>query len=202
MSDYANYDAIVSALIRGQTDVTQQLQKVSDNAQSDCDINQLMQYSNATIIRNNAGAIIGYDYNYTTPNEVDPNALVINSNNDHGEYGEAEGGGGFTRGGGAGRGRHGCSAHQSGGAISMEAGARDENDNHVNTTVGYVSPSWGLTSVLAKLGKNANDLASNVIQEAGELTEDIYNTLLTMTEKGENAIRTLFGFDNNGNTTM
>lgn len=200
MSDYADYDAIIEKIRNAQSATDAQYKKISDNSTTPCDINQTMENNNMLVIRNNNGDIVGYDYKYTYPNQPNTSDLEINSNNDKGLYGQATGGGGFTRGGGAGR--YPGSYYSTSG--DLESGARDSNNNKVNVVSGYIDAAWAAVSAAAKLGKQIAGDAADVIEATGADFELNFGGL-TINGDAEgiaNAIRVLFGVDDNGNTTM
>lgn len=201
MSDYADYDAVITALQNAQAGSDTEFKKISDSAPSDCDINQIVENSgNITVVRNNNGDIIGYDNIYTIPNSPNTSDLQVNSNSDHGSYGSAQGGGGYTRGGGAGR--YAGSYHVSQGNSDMEAGARDGNDNNINVVSGDISPAWAAVSALAKFGKNVSTAGNELIDGMAKYLHDTFNAYMKLAGTGVDAFRTLFGLDSNGNTTM
>ena len=201
MSDYADYDAVITALQNAQAGSDTEFKKISDSAPSDCDINQIVENSgNITVVRNNNGDIIGYDNIYTIPNSPNTSDLQVNSNSDHGSYGSAQGGGGYTRGGGAGR--YAGSYYVSQGNSDMEAGARDGNDNNINVVSGDISPAWAAVSALAKFGKNVSTAGNELIDGMAEYLHDTFNAYMKLAGTGVDAFRTLFGLDSNGNTTM
>ena len=201
MSDYADYDAVITALQNAQAGSDTQFKKISDSAPSDCDINQIVENSgNITVVRNNNGDVIGYDNIYTIPNSPNISDLQVNSNSDHGSYGSAQGSGGYTRGGGAGR--YAGSYYVSQGSSDMEAGARDVNDNNINVVSGDISPAWAAVSALAKFGKNVSTAGNELIDGMAAYLHDTFNAYMKLAGTGFDAFRTLFGLDNNGNVTM
>ena len=213
MSDYTDYDALIAKLQAAQSGSNENFNKISNAAQSDCDINQIVENSgNITIVRNNNGDIIGYDNIYTIPSQPDTTDLQVNSNSDTGTYGTAQGGGGSTTGGGAGRGRHAMIANGSAryagsyyttqGNSDLEAGARDGNDNNINVVSGDISPAWAAVSALAKFGKNVSTAGNELIDGMATYLHDTFNAYMKLAGTGVDAFRTLFGLDNNGNVTM
>jgi hypothetical protein len=108
MSEFTkdDYDAIVERIKAAGTSVDEAYNTASNAASTLCDVNQTMEYNpNITVVRNGNGDVIGYDYKYTSPSPSNDAAISVDSNNDHGSFGTATGGGGSTRGGGAGFGR-------------------------------------------------------------------------------------------------
>lgn len=173
-------------------------QKINEIVSAPCEINQVINYNpNMTIVYNNDGKPLGYDYKYTGPVSPNSDALDIDSNNDSGSFGYATGGGGSTRGGGAGRGRHGTSATRYVGDITAN---QVENTGLVS---GFIDTAWAAVSALSKLGKNVASIAADAIQATGAAFGDAFDGLLTRsTEAGANAVRVLFGVDSNGSTNM
>lgn len=213
MSDYTDYDALIAKLQAAQSGSNAQFNKISNAAPTDCDINQIIENSgDITIVRNNNGDIIGYDNIYTIPSQPDTADLQVNSNSDTGTYGTAQGGGGVTTGGGAGRGRHAMIANGSAryagsyyttqGNSDLEAGARDGNDNNINVVSGDISPAWAAVSALAKFGKNVSASGNELIDGMATYLHDTFNAYMKLAGTGADAFRTLFGLDNNGNVTM
>lgn len=201
MSDYVDYDAIIEKIKNASNATDAQYKKISDNAISPCDINQTANSNNVVVVRNNNGDVIGYDYNYTYPNQPNTDDLEINSNNDTGLYGlHATGGGGFTRGGGAGR--FPGSYYDSTG--DLKGGAVDSNNNKVDVVSGFIDKSWAVVSALGKLGKQVAGQAADVIEATGLEFEAQFGGLTVKgdAEGAANAIRVLFGVDDNNNTTM
>lgn len=84
--------------------------EVADIPNTDCDINAVLQnVKNIEVVTSVDGTVLGYDYKITTPQtptETEQDITDIDSNNQRPPFGYAQGGGGSTRGGGAGRGRH------------------------------------------------------------------------------------------------
>ena len=140
--------------------------KIANNATTKCDVNaiaQQLQY--VKVVTNVAGDVIGYDYTYTTPQNQDTPVNAIDSNTQSGEYPEATGGGGFSRGGGAGRDR----TARYPGTMTPNTVAYDDEPIMISgaikgTTsidlsrcvVNYVDPSWVAVAVASKMGKNIN----------------------------------------------
>ena len=198
MSDYADYDAILEKIENAKTDTDAQYKRISDNSTSICDINNNISAANIAVVRNQGGDIIGYDYVYTYPNQPNTNDLAINSNSDTGIYGTATGGGGYTKGGGAGR--FPGSYYSTGG--DMESGARDSNDNPVNAVSGYISPEWAAVSALSKFGRNAATEAADLMLDVSDDVREFFSDLLVSSGEFTDAIRAIYGIDDNGNTTM
>lgn len=199
MSDYSNYDDLISRINENLSASDAQFEKVSDRASSDCDINiTLNNYPNMKVIKNNAGEVIGYDYVHTYQSAPDTEEMSVDSNTDSGRFF----GGGQTRGGGAGR--YSGSYYSSQG--ELKSGAVDGQGNQVNTLSGYISSAWGAVSALAKMGINVTaDTAEEILRmgsDAAETFNDIFTKVGDMAQDEVDAIRSLFGIDSNGNTTM
>lgn len=201
MSDYIDYDELLQTLKDAQAGSDAEFKKITNAAPSDCDINQIVENSsNVTVVRNNNGDVIGYDNIYTIPNTPNTSDLQVNSNSDHGSYGSAQGGGGYTRGGGAGR--YAGSYYVNQQTADLEAGARDGNDNNVNVIAGDISPAWAAVSALSKFGKNVSSAGNELIDGMATYLHETFNSYMKLAGTGFDAFRTLFGIDNNGNTTM
>lgn len=199
MSDYSNYDDLVNKINNSLPDSDAQFEKVSNAAASDCDINVILNdVNNMQVVRNNAGEVIGYDYVHTYRSNPNTTEMTIDSNSDEGRFF----GGGQTRGGGAGR--FSGSYYDSQG--ELKSGAVDEQGNQVNTLSGYISSAWGAVSALAKLGVNVTAETAAKILEMGSNAAttfgDIFTKVGDMAQDEADAIRTLFGVDSQGNTTM
>ena len=199
MSDYSNYDDLVDKINNSLSESDAQFEKVSDAAASDCDINVILnKVNNMQVVKNNAGEVIGYDYVHTYRSTPNTTEMAIDSNTDEGRFF----GGGQTRGGGAGR--FSGSYYDSQG--ELKSGAVDEQGNQVNTLSGYISSAWGAVSALAKLGINVTAETASKILEMGSNAAttfgDIFTKVGDMAQDEADAIRTLFGIDNQGNTTM
>jgi len=188
------YLDLISNILDNADAADEGFQKVNAGASTLCDVNQIVNYNpNMTVVRDNGGRVLGYDYKYTGPAAPNTPALDVNSNNDSGSFGYATGGGGFTRGGGAGR-----SARYVGG-VNLD----DDKVENTGLISGFIDAAWGAVSILSKLGKNVAGIAADTIQATGAAFGDAFDDLLTQsTENGANAIRALFGVDSNGNTTM
>lgn len=198
MSDYSNYDELVGRINDNLPASDAQFGKVSDAASSDCDINIILNnYPNMEVVKNNAGEVIGYDYVHTYETSPNTEEMSIDSNTDSGRFG-----GGKTRGGGAGR--YSGSYYSSQG--ELKSGAVDSQGNQVNTVSGYISSAWASVSALAKMGLNVTaETAAKVLEmgsNAATTFSDIFTKVGDMAQDEADAIRTLFGVDSNGNTTM
>jgi len=193
------YLNLISNILDNADAADEGFQKVNAGASTLCDVNQIVNYNpNMTVVRDNGGRVLGYDYKYTGPVAPNTPALDVNSNNDTGSYGYATGGGGSTRGGGAGR----FDDHS---PARYVGGVNLDNDKVENTGLisGFIDSAWATVSALSKLGKNVAGTAADVIQATGAKMGDLFDNLLTRsTEAGADAIRVLFGVDSNGSTTM
>ena len=198
MSDYSNYDELIGRINDNLSASDAQFGKVSDAASSDCDINiTLNNYPNMEVVKNNAGEVIGYDYVHTYESTPDTEQMSIDSNTDSGRFG-----GGQTR--GVGAGRYSGSYYSSQG--ELKSGAVDKDGNQVNTVSGYISSAWASVSALAKMGLNVTaETAAKVFEmgsHAATTFSDIFTKVGDMAQDEADAIRTLFGVNSNGNTTM
>lgn len=198
MSDFTkeDYEALLRQINDNYDGANAQYQKIDAAAQSLCDVNQMMvNMPNMTVVRDNGGNVIGYDYVYTGPADVNTDDMEVDSNSGGSSFGTASGGGGTTRGGGAGRfpgtndSTNGISSAKTSGGSSLVSG--------------FIDATWGVVSTLAKFGKNVAGSAADAIEQVGEHAGELFNDLFTKVgDSTANVIRALFGVDNNGNTTM
>ena len=198
MSEFTkeDYEALLRQINDNYDGANAQYQKIDAAAQSLCDVNQMMvNMPNMTVVRDNGGNVIGYDYVYTGPADVNTGDMEVDSNSGGSSFGTASGGGGTTRGGGAGRfpgtndATNGISSAKTSGGSSLVSG--------------FIDASWGAVSTLAKFGRNVAGSAADAIEQVGEHAGELFNDLFTKVgDSTANVIRALFGVDNNGNTTM
>ena len=201
------YLDIISQAIDGADGADEGFQNVSKSASTLCDINQVVNYNpNMIVVRNGGGNVVGYDYKYNPPAPSNPDSLGVNSNNDTGSYGYATGGGGFTRGGGAGRFED--PEHH---AFRYTGGIDEEDPQNPvfkgigNFVSGFMDASWAAVSALGKLGKTVAGEAADYLEALNQDYQVNFGDLLTVSgNSGDtaDAIRVLFGLDRNGNTTM
>ena len=190
------YKKIIDELIANYSGADNQYQKIDDAASSPCDVNQIVNnMPNMTLVRDNGGNVIGYDYKYTGPKSIDTTDMVVDSNSGGSSFGTATGGGGTTRGGGTGR---------YVGHFDSSNGFQAATDNNGNPLVSaFVDPVWTAVSTLSKLGKNVTNDAFDFMHSVGDHTAEAYHDLMMQTaDNGAAFIRALFGVDNQGNTTM
>lgn len=213
MSDFTkeDYEALLDKIHGYYNDNNADVfQKVGDNSQSPCDINQLAAAvgANVTITRDLNNNVIGYDYQYRQPNQPDSTAMGVNSNSDEGLYGVGRGGrvDFFPRG------------YRVPGTINkipgdtavMYSGAMRENLQQqlerADTIASFLSPAWAAVSGIAKLGKVVSE---RIYETSPDFFDDFFPLAnpetwpyLAHTEAGEAGIRALFDIDDNGNTTM
>lgn len=199
MSDRSDYEALIQKILENNADVDGEFDKVGEVAQTACDINGIADQLNISVVRNNGGKVIGYDKPYTYPNEPNLPLMDADSNTDHGIFGHGYPGGGFTRGGGAGRYAGSYYDRQSRSTL----GTVDETGN-TSFVSGLISSAWAGVSALSKLGKQVGSQAANVMEALGADYELNFGPLCVKgdTEGVANAIRVLFGVDDQGNTTM
>ena len=197
MSDYSNYDEVVQKILDSKPAVEEEYKKIGDAATTLCDINgTFVQIPGATVVRDNGGNVIGYDYHYTSPNLPDTDIINIDSNTDSGWY--AEGGGGQTGGGGAGRFR----SSEYAGGVQTDQTSTDKMTTGGQVS-GFLSPAWALVSTLAKFGKNAASQAADFINDTADAFADTFHDVLTRAgDAGASAIRALFGVESDGTTSM
>lgn len=190
------YRKAIEDIIVNYDGANDQYQKIDNAATSPCDVNQIVNnMPNMTVVRDNGGNVIGYDYKYTGPNNVDTTDMEIDSNSGGSSFGTATGGGGSTRGGGTGR---------FVGHFDNSNGFQAATDNDGNPIISaFVDSAWAAVSTAAKFGKNVNDAAYDFMHSVGEYTADTFHDLLVQSaDNGANFIRALFGVDSQGNTTM
>lgn len=199
MSDRSDYEALIQKILENNADVDSEFDKVGNAAQTTCDINGIAEQLNISVVRNNRGDVIGYDKPYTYPNDPNLPLMDADSNTDHGIFGYATGGGGFTRGGGAGRYAGSYYDRQSRATL----GTVDETGNK-SFVSGLISSAWAGVSALGKLGKKVGSQAADVMEAFAADYELNFGPLCVKgdTEGVANAIRVLFGVDDQGNTTM
>lgn len=202
MSDYSSYDEAIQAILDAQNDVDGKYKSIGNASSTLCDVNQTMlQIPDGSVVRNRGGEVIGYDYKYTTPKLPDTGIMAVDSNTDSGAFGESEGGGGHTSGGGAGRYRGSYYA----GEVVDDPQSTDKMKGS-GLVSGVVGAGWAAASVLAKLGKSVASVTADVLERVdahfglnyGPLNVDFGYGTADMA----NAVRALFGVDNQGNTTM
>ena len=202
MSDYSSYDEAIQAILDAQNDVDGKYKSIGNASSTLCDVNQTMlQIPDGSVVRNRGGEVIGYDYKYTTPKLPDTGIMAVDSNTDSGAFGESEGGGGHTSGGGAGRYRGSYYA----GEVVNDPQSTDKMQSS-GLVSGVVGAGWAAASVLAKLGKSVASVTADVLERVdahfglnyGPLNVDFGYGTADMA----NAVRALFGVDNQGNTTM
>lgn len=202
MSDYSSYDEAVQAILDAQNDVDNKYKSIGNASSTLCDVNQTMlQIPDGSVVRNRGGEVIGYDYKYTTPQLPDIGIITVDSNTDSGSFGEHTGGGGHSSGGGAGRYRGSYYA----GEVVDDPQSTDKMRGS-GLVSGAVSAAWAAGSVLSKLGKTVASVTADVLEEVdahfglnyGPLAIDFGYGTADMA----NAVRALFGVDDQGNTTM
>lgn len=202
MSDYSSYDEAIQAILDAQNDVDGKYKSIGNASSTLCDVNQTMlQIPDGSVVRNRGGEVIGYDYKYTTPQLPDIGIITVDSNTDSGSFGEHTGGGGHSSGGGAGRYRGSYYA----GEVVDDSQSTDKMKGS-GFVSGVVGAGWAAASVLAKLGKSVASVTADVLEEVdahfglnyGPLNVDFGYGTADMA----NAVRALFGVDDQGNTTM
>lgn len=167
-----------------QPEADNQYKKVSDAATTNCDINQIVsQIQTMNVVRNRGGEIIGYDYRYTPTVQPDTPAMEVDSNSDNGT--------------------------QSGHLSSWFAGTVDSDPDSSDKIKGggfisgLISSAWAGVSALAKFGKNVTTATGEAIAGLAESFGEAFGNLLV--DAGNitgDAVRALFGIDNQGNTKM
>ena len=202
MSDYSSYDEAIQSILDAQTDVDSKYKSIGNASSTLCDVNQTMQQiPDGSVVRNRGGEVIGYDYKYTTPKLPDIGIITVDSNTDSGSFGEHTGGGGHSSGGGAGRYRGSYYA----GEVVDDPQSTDKMQGS-GFVSGVVGAGWAAASVLAKFGKTVASVTADALERVdahfgvnfGPLAVDFGYGTADMA----NAVRALFGVDNQGNTTM
>lgn len=197
MSDYTSYDEAVQAILDAQQAVDSKYKAIGDASSTLCDINQTMvQIPDGSVTRNRGGGVIGYDYKYTTPQLPDIGIIGVDSNTDTGSFPEASGGGGHTSGGGAGRYRGSYYA----GEVVDDPQSTDKAKS-TGLVSGLVSAAWAGASALAKFGKNVAGATADTLDAMGVHFGANFGNFYVDAPAGD-ALRALFGVDNQGNTTM
>lgn len=199
MSDYTDYDSTVSEILDSLSTVDDKYVSVGNAASTLCDLNGVVDnIPNGAVIRNRNGDIIGYDYTYTNPQAPNTSLMEVDSNTDTGMY--ATGGGGETRGGGAGRGRRYTSNYV--GTVNTNSQSNDKI-NGAGLVSGVISTAWAGVSALGKLGKKVASEAGEAIAQFTENFGRAYgNMCMDLADTSADVIRALFGVDAQGNTTM
>lgn len=193
----SEYSEVIQGILDSLDEVDDKYKTIGDSSTTLCDINNtVIQIPDSSVIRNVGGDVVGYDYKYTTPKLPNTGIMGIDSNTDSGMY--ATGGGGSSGGGGAGRGRH--STGKYAGTINIDSQSTDKM-NGSGLVSGYISPIWAGVSTLAKLGKTVASNTADALDQLG-INFGLNFGPLSVEFNGASAIRTLFGVDSNGNTTM
>lgn len=191
------YQAVLDAIADAETDVDNQYKRVGDASSTLCDINNtISQINNMSVVYNRGGDVIGYDYVYTSPDIPDPSIIGVDSNADNGWY--ATGGGGSSGGGGAGRGRRNTSTYS--GGVNTNSQSTDKLNGN-GLVSGLISGAYGAVSALSKLGKSVIDTAGDYIKDTVDTVSNTFSNLF-VDKDGNDAIRVLYGVDNNGNVNM
>jgi len=197
VSDYTNYDAAIQAIQDAQQAVNGKYKAIGDASPTLCDVNQtIVQIPDGSVTRNRGGDVIGYDYKYTTPQLPDIGIIGVDSNTDTGSFPEASGGGGSSSGGGAGRYRGSYYA----GEVVDDPQSTDKAKS-TGLVSGLVSSAWAGVSTLAKLGKNVAGDAADALDAMGAHFGANFGNFYVDAPAGD-ALRALFGVDNQGNTSM
>lgn len=200
MSDYVNYDETLQVIVDSQPEVDSRYKAIGEAATTNCDINQVMSnVTNATVVRNHGGSVVGYDYRYTHPASPDTAIINIDSNSDSGSFGTATGGGGASGGGGAGRFNSGSYA----GSVISDPDDPDKLESP-GLVSSIISPAWAAVSTLSKFGKNVANEAINVVKSSAEsFVTNFSDFLVDTADAAASGIRALFGVDSTtGETSM
>lgn len=186
------YRKVIEDLIVNYDGANGQYQKIDDAASSPCDVNQIVNnMPNMSLVRDNGGNVIGYDYKYTGPNSVNTTDMEVDSNSGGSSYGNSL----VIQNGGVGRYI---------GTVDSSMGLQAATDNDGNPLISaFVDPVWTAVSTLSKFGKNITNDAFDFMHSVGEHTAETYHDLMMQTaDNGAAFIRALFGVDSQGNTTM
>lgn len=194
-SDYQSlYDDVTAAISEGFDGSDVKYNEVGRAASTLCDVNSVAsQVTNMTVVRNNNGDVIGYDYIYTGPDTPDTTAMGVDSNADSGSFGSATGGGGHTSGGGAGRFR---SSTYAGEIIDPDESQYQDKLYSKGLVSSLISPAWALVSAMSKFGKDVASTAADALEAAGVNFGLNYGPLMVTAPAGQ-AIRALFGINDN-----
>ena len=199
MSEQTNaYKKVIEDLIVNYSGANEQFDKIDNAATSPCDVNQIVNnMPNMTLVRDNGGNVIGYDYKYTGPNNVNTTDMEIDSNSGGSSFGTATGGGDTLSSRGTGAGRY-------VGHFNSSTGFQAATDNDGNPLIsGIIDRAWAAVSTLSKLSKNVGEDAAQFIENLGDHTADAFHDLLVQsTDNAADMVRALFGVDSQGNTTM
>lgn len=188
------YKQVIDDLIANYSGADTQYQKIDDAASSPCDVNQIVNnMPNMTLVRDNGGNVIGYDYKYTGPNSINTTDMEVDSNSGGSSYGNSL----VIQNGGNGVGRY-------VGHFDSSNGFQAAKDNNGNPLVsGIIDRTWAAVSTLSKLSKNVGEDAAEFIENVGDHTADAFHDLLVQSfNNGADVVRALFGVDSQGNTTM
>lgn len=196
MSELSNFEEVASEIEDGISGSDTKYNEVGRAASTLCDVNQIAsQVTNMTVVRNNNGDVIGYDYVYTGPDEPDTTAMGVDSNADGGSFGTATGGGGHTSGGGAGRYR---SSTYAGQILDPDTSMYQDKLYSKGLVSSNISPAWAMVSALSKFGK---DVASEALDAIDTTATNFMNAFSGMLVKSINqvtdSIRALFGIHDN-----
>lgn len=194
MSDYQSFDDVTAAISEGFDGSDVKYNEVGRAATTLCDVNSIAsQVTNMTVVRNNNGDVIGYDYIYTGPDTPDTTAMGVDSNADSGSFGSATGGGGHTSGGGAGRYR---SSTYAGEIIDPDTSQYQDKLYSKGLVSSLISPTWAMVSALSKFGKDVTSTAADALDAAGVNFGVNFGPLMVNAPAGQ-AIRALFGINDN-----
>ncbi len=189
----SEYSEVIQQIIDNYDGANGQYQKIDNAAESNCDLNQMVEVMpNMSVVRNRGGEVIGYDYVYTGP--ADPNTadMEVDSNSGISTFGGVVGG--------VGRYPGSCYGTVSPTTEGMSAAKGNNGESIVS---GFIDAAWATVSTLAKLGRNVGSDAADFIQSTGEHLGEAFNDLLVQSgDNAANVIRALFGVDSQGNTTM
>lgn len=203
---HSYYDGIA------QDPSTDVVARATDTASSDCGVNNsINQISNMTVNKSMNGSVRGYSYNTTfknpkgtgdsTPSNFDSTAYR--------SFGSATGGGGSTRGGGAGRQDRGGGIpnyNRGNGSTSIPAtktsngfvsGLKDAGGNIVHAVNTVVSGAWAGVSAMAKFGF---DISKDLYEGAKTATGDIWNKLFQKNKNLHPDYATIYNEDEHGRT--
>lgn len=196
MSELSNFEEVASEIEEGVSGSDTKYNEVGRAASTLCDINQIAsQVTNMTVVRNNNGDVIGYDYVYTGPDKPDTTAMGVDSNADGGSFGTATGGGGHTSGGGAGRYR---SSTYAGEIIDPDTSQYQDKLYSKGLVSSNISPAWAMVSALSKFGKDVAGEALDAIDTAATNFTNAFSSMLVKTTNNvTDSIRALFGIQDN-----
>lgn len=229
----ANYQDI-SSMVRTYYDEisanpsSDPITRAADTSTSDCGVNNsISQISNMSVVKSMNGTVRGYQYivGFNNPKTSGDSTPSNFDSTAHVPFGKATGGGGSSRGGGAGRypGGWGAGSNRGNNHVYIPA-TKSENGfvsglKKANNTIGKVvgtviGGSWAAAAAIAKFGidqtkefykgvkDGANKAWNKVFNNGKENHPDDYSSLYNEDEYGNPTVSAVFEFNDDGSVTM